>query len=78
MEIKKELIENDIHNLEVQLEQAKASVNQIAGAIATLKGMVAYMEKPEPEPEQGISDANKAVQDELEAKKKTEEEVSNG
>lgn len=52
MQVKKEQLLNDIQQIERQIEQAKASVHQMAGAIAALKGMLEYLDKPEPTSEE--------------------------
>jgi hypothetical protein len=70
MQVKLEQIKGDIAGLEQELEQAKASVSRITGALTVLKNIQKYMEAPEPEPVTKISEANKAEQDELEAKLK--------
>lgn len=49
MQVTKELVEKDIESIRVQLEQAKAQVGQLAGALTTLTGVLEYLNKPEPE-----------------------------
>lgn len=67
MQVTKELIDKDIAGLNAQLEQLKAQAAQTAGALSVLKNIREYMDLPEPEAVPVISDANKAVQDEVEA-----------
>lgn len=68
MQITKELIENDIRSLEVQRDNLKSSLDRSEGALATLKNILMFLDAPEPTPPvEGISDVNKAVQDELQA-----------
>lgn len=70
MQVTKELIENDIKGMKSQIEQLKASLAQSQGALSVLENIVSYMDKEEPVPEapkDEISDANKEVQDNLEA-----------
>lgn len=50
MQITKELLQSDVKGLEAQLEQLKTQVAQTTGALAAIKAMVEYMDKPEPEP----------------------------
>lgn len=47
MQVTKELIENDIVQTEAQLEQLKAQAAQVAGALAVLRNIRDYLDKPE-------------------------------
>lgn len=47
MQITKEQLGKDIETVTSQLEQAKAAVGQLAGALSVLKSMNDYLDKPE-------------------------------
>lgn len=47
MQVTKELIDADIDGVENQLEQLKAQVAQTTGALAVLKNIREYLDKPE-------------------------------
>jgi hypothetical protein len=70
MHITVEQLDNDIKQTEQTLEQVKAQVNQITGALAVLRNVKAHLEKPEEvkdEVKQDISPENAAIQSRDEA-----------
>jgi hypothetical protein len=70
MQITKELLDQEITNMEARHEQAKAQANQLAGAVVVLKDLRNYLDREEPKAEDKteISAENKAIQDREEAR----------
>lgn len=78
MQITKELLQQDERNLEAQIEQLKNGLAQSQGALQTIKGILAFLDREEVEaksevaqeaqPRTDISETNKAVQDAVEAR----------
>lgn len=65
MQVTRELIEQDIKASEVRLEEFKALTAQVAGALSTLKNILAYMDKPEPEKEPKAKAEEPKVEEEV-------------
>lgn len=68
MQVTKEQIDNDIRLTEASLEQAKAQINGMIGALTVLKNISEHLGKadPEPEPVPEISEVNADIQAALE------------
>lgn len=68
MEIKKELLENQLGQMKARLENSKASVNQLTGAIVVIEDLLLYLAKEEEvqKPQEDISAENAAIQESLE------------
>lgn len=63
MKITTELLDNEIATMKARLEQAKASVGQLTGALSVLEDLRKFQAQPEPQPKTEISEANAAIQE---------------
>lgn len=64
MMLTKELVQQDIANLEANLKNVEASMNKIIGALTFAKDLVAFMDREEEAPKVNtdISEENAAIQ----------------
>lgn len=65
MQITKEQMVSEIAQTKANIENAKAQVHQLTGALVVLENIQKYLDTPTPEPEASthISEENRAIQD---------------